>query len=224
MASHAQGYAARPGFRPASLMLALGMTALPVVGLVLSLGVRHAIIEDHPFIAEPIAAPKPPPEPQPQPPAAQHNDAQPIEHAVVPQQKFDIVTPNPVIGTLEIMPQPQPSVPGTAEVGTVRAAPAPDPVLVAAMIDPRYAGAIQPPYPPAEVRAGNEGRVVLRVLIGTDGRVRQVERVSATSDAFFAAAERQALTRWRFRPATRDGVPVEQWKQLSLRFELSGRD
>ena len=223
MASHAEGYAARPGFRPGSLMLALGMTALPVVGLVLSLGVRQAIIDDHPFRVESIAAPKPPPEPQPQP-QARHDDARPVDHVVVPQQTIDIVPTNPVIGTAEITPPPQPSIPGTAEVGTIRATPAPDSVLVAAMIDPRYADAIQPPYPPAEVRAGNEGRVVLRVLIGSDGRVKQVERVSATSDAFFAAAEHQALTRWRFRPATRDGVPVEQWKQMSLRFVLSGVD
>ena len=61
---------------------------------------------------------------------------------------------------------------------------------------------------------------MIRVLIGTDGRVKQVERVSAASDAFFAAAEHQALTKWRFKPATSDGTPIEQWKTMSLRFEL----
>ena len=93
-------------------------------------------------------------------------------------------------------------------------------MIVGASYDPRFASALQPPYPSSEIRAGNAGRVVLRVLIGTDGRVKQVERISAASDAFFAAAEKQALTKWRFKPATSDGVAIEQWKTMSLRFEL----
>jgi protein TonB len=95
------------------------------------------------------------------------------------------------------------------------------PVMVDAFIDPRYQNLLQPPYPPEEQRAGNSGRVVLRVLVGTDGRVKQVEKVSAASDAFFAAAQRQALGKWRFKPATQDGVPIEQWKTMSLRFVLN---
>jgi protein TonB len=95
------------------------------------------------------------------------------------------------------------------------------PVIVDAFVESRYQGLLQPPYPPEEQRAGNSGRVVLRVLVGTDGRVKQVEKVLAASDAFFAAAQRQALGKWRFKPATKDGVPIEQWKTMSLRFVLN---
>jgi len=63
--------------------------------------------------------------------------------------------------------------------------------------------------------------VVVRVLVGTDGRVKAIERVSATSDAFFAATRRQALSQWRFRPATRDGVGVESWYRMSVTFVLN---
>jgi protein TonB len=66
-----------------------------------------------------------------------------------------------------------------------------------------------------ERRAGREGHVV-RVLIGVDGRVKQVERVSATSGAFFAATRAQAFAKWRFTPATRGDAPVEQWKQMRV--------
>ena len=93
-------------------------------------------------------------------------------------------------------------------------------MIVGASYDPRFANALQPPYPASEIRGGNSGRVVIRVLIGADGRVKQVERIAAASDAFFAAAEKQALTKWRFKPATSDGTPIEQWKTMSLRFEL----
>lgn len=59
------------------------------------------------------------------------------------------------------------------------------------------------------------------MLIGTDGRVKQVERVSAASEAFWQATERQALSRWRFRPALRDGVAVESWRTMTVRFEMT---
>jgi protein TonB len=109
--------------------------------------------------------------------------------------------------------------------GTATAPPAdpparPAPVLVDASVDPRFADRLQPDYPAAERRADVSGIVRVRVLIGTDGRVKAVERVAAASDGLFEATRRQALSRWRFRPATRDGAAVESWKAMTVRFEL----
>lgn len=98
--------------------------------------------------------------------------------------------------------------------------PTPLPVLTGAEPDSRYAGDFQPPYPPQLLRTGVEGKAVIKVLIGTDGRVKQVAIVSADDPLFADASERQALRRWRFKPATRDGVPVETWKQMTVRFEI----
>ena len=94
-------------------------------------------------------------------------------------------------------------------------------MIVGPSVDPRYADAFQPDYPASEQRMGNDGKVTVRVLIGTDGRVKQIERVSATSDAFFRATETQALRRWRFRPGTRDGVPQEAWRTMTVTFVLN---
>ena len=113
-------------------------------------------------------------------------------------------------GPIRIIPEPLP--PRQPD-------PAP-PVRIEAQLDPRFASALQPQYPASEQRAQNSGTVRIRVTIGTDGRVRAVERVSATSDAFFAAAERQALSRWRFRPATVDGRPVESVKVMTVHFRI----
>lgn len=94
------------------------------------------------------------------------------------------------------------------------------PVRIDAVID---SGAeVQPAYPAAEQRMGIEGKVVIRVLIGTDGRVKAAAKVSATSDAFYRATERQALRYWRFKPATLDGKPIESWKEIAVRFRLDG--
>ena len=61
---------------------------------------------------------------------------------------------------------------------------------------------------------------MLRAQIGTDGRVRDVERVVATSDAFWEAARDQALRHWRFRPALRGGVAEPSWQTMTIRFVL----
>ena len=78
----------------------------------------------------------------------------------------------------------------------------------------------QPPYPPQLLRTGIEGKAVVRVLIGTDGRVKQVAIISADDPLFADATERQALRKWRFRPATRDGQATEAWKQMTVKFEI----
>ncbi len=215
---YANQFAPDRGFRPGSMTLALIVTALPIAGLVLSTqGSAIARFIEPPIVIETIPLPKdPPPDPKPQPksdPVDQKVFTPPIKTQVESDNKV-VVTPTP--------PEtpPLPLQPGTGTQILKPPVTPPKPVIIGPSYDQRYANALQPPYPAAEIRAGNAGRVVLRVLIGTDGRVKQVERISAASDAFFAAAEKQALTKWRFKPATSDGVAIEQWKVMSLRFEL----
>lgn len=98
--------------------------------------------------------------------------------------------------------------------------PGPDPVFRSAQINPRYAGALQPLYPPGMIREEREGVVTVRVLVGTDGRVKALEAVRADAPAFLEATRKQALSKWRFLPATRDGEPVESWREMTVRFEL----
>ncbi len=81
-------------------------------------------------------------------------------------------------------------------------------------------GNLQPPYPAVEQRADRGGMVRLRVHIGENGRVSAVERLSATSEAFWSATQRHALSRWRFRPATVDGRPVESSKTMTVHFRI----
>jgi len=111
-------------------------------------------------------------------------------------------------------PPPDPS------AGTTSIKPPPPPVILRAEPDPRFADRFRPPYPPSMQREGLEGSVTVRVAIDARGRVTSVEQVSATHPAFFEAAQRHALRAWRFRPATRDGVPVASEQVLTLRFEL----
>lgn len=97
------------------------------------------------------------------------------------------------------------------------------PVLVDAGIDPRALSQFQPDYPGAMIRQGLEGAVTVRVTINAEGRVTDIARISATDESFWLATQRHALRKWRFRPATRDGVPVATTKTLTVRFTLTDR-
>lgn len=95
------------------------------------------------------------------------------------------------------------------------------PVLVQARADSRYARDFQPPYPAAMLRLQKEGDVTLKISIGADGRVLDAVLVSAADPAFFEAARQQAIARWRFLPATRDGVPVASERVMTVHFRLT---
>ncbi len=127
------------------------------------------------------------------------------------------------IHTTDIIFPTQPDIVKPREVGPptiVEPKPEPLPPLVSAARDPRYAADFQPQYPASELRAQRDGKVSVRVLVGPDGRVKAVEQLSATSPAFFDATKRQALAKWRFKPASRGGVAQESWMTLTVTFRL----
>jgi len=135
-----------------------------------------------------------------------------------------ITRPNDLAGT-NVMPDRPPATDPGLTTGnsnvTVDPPIVPPPPLVRAEIDPRYQRDFQPDYPASELRNEREGVVTVRVRIGADGRVKELQRVTATSDAFFEATRRQALSRWRFRAASRGGIAEESWKTMNVRFELN---
>ena len=98
---------------------------------------------------------------------------------------------------------------------------APDPVIVGARLDSRYADRFQPAYPVGQLRLEREAEVSVRVLVGSDGRVKQIELIDSPHEDFWNATRKQALKSWRFTPATRDGKPFESWMTLKVRFEIN---
>ncbi len=176
---------------------------------------------DGPIVVDSIPVPpEPPPVPQPK---QREPDQRPSTTWTVPEPPF---TPPQTKGP-EAPSNPLPPLPPTFDQpggGIVSQPPAdppaPPPVRREAEYDSRYANALQPPYPPSEERAERVGTVRVRVTIGTNGRVLAVARLMATSDAFWAATQRHALNRWRFRPATVDGRPVQSTKTLHVVFRI----
>jgi len=63
-----------------------------------------------------------------------------------------------------------------------------------------------------------QGRVVLRILVRSDGSVGQVKVVESSGSPVLDDAAVRAATSWTFAPATRDGQPVEAWAIIPIQF------
>lgn len=205
-------------FNPASMGLALALNGTIVIGLIAFAAPHFVRIPDKIMKTWNVPLDPPPPPIDPPKPQVKSQAPTPKEIAVIPQT----LVPTPPIDHPYVAPPTPPApVGGTLDGGNFVTPAKPAPVILGAELDSRFAGTFQPEYPAGERRAEHQGRVVVRVLIGVDGRVKQVEKVSAASDAFFEATERRALQKWRFKPGTRDGVPIETWKNVGVSFVLN---
>lgn len=161
---------------------------------------------------------------------------------ILPEQKIPGPPPPEVAKVVKPQPKPQPQarvepeivVPPIDEVivdhGTLAADP-PTPVATATpTIEPggpvagvrlEYSNAPAPIYPREALLSGIEGTVLLQVLVGVDGRPLEVtiQRSSGHRD-LDAAARKQVLRKWTFRPAMKDGRAVQAIGIVPIDFSL----
>lgn len=222
------GYQGQRGWNPVGLSAAVAINGGVLALLLLATGTPQRIIENF----KPIEATNVPLEPPPPPPL---DEPKPVERTVdTPSSTPPIYVPQPPVSSAgppmvstDVMPTlPPPTGPviesgtGTGSGGGGVTVMPPMPVMVDSTIDPRFRADFQPDYPPSERNLGRDGVVTVRVLVGGNGRVAAIEPIRSTSDAFFQATKRRALSKWRFRPATRDGVPIESWREMTVRFTM----
>lgn len=98
-------------------------------------------------------------------------------------------------------------------------------IHVAVQVGPRaIAGRpnARPSYPEASIRLGEEGSVVLLLLVGEDGRVKDARiDVSSGHRRLDRAASAEALRSYRFLPGTEDGRPKAMWHRVKVTFRLA---
>jgi protein TonB len=78
----------------------------------------------------------------------------------------------------------------------------------------------EPTYPPSARRQGIEGHVTIRLHIGIDGEVSDIEIMDVQGHDSFRRAVVAAVRRWRFTPALENGVPVTAWGERTIIFDL----
>jgi TonB family protein len=119
-----------------------------------------------------------------------------------------------------------------APPATVAVAP-PPPTTIAvkpgSLVDVNDVGVIAPvalnkpsfTYPPIALRQRIEGKVDLSVLVDERGGVADARVISgAGGRAGLNEAASDYVRRWKFRPATKAGVPVRTWTPVSVVFML----
>jgi periplasmic protein TonB len=74
-------------------------------------------------------------------------------------------------------------------------------------------------YPDIAMRLNIQGDVVIRVLVGPDGRVTSLTVIKSPHQTLSEAA-RRAVQEYRYQPAMRNGEPIASHEDITVRFHL----
>ena len=79
-----------------------------------------------------------------------------------------------------------------------------------------------PVYPPLARRVGEQGKVMLRVLVNAKGTADTVELRSSSGSTSLDEAALESVKHWRFVPARQGDQPVPAWVLIPITFSLKG--
>lgn len=170
----------------------------------------------------PRKAPAPRPEPAPAPPVRK------VETPVAAPVAAPSPTPAAPAAAVEAVPPANTAghaAPTANPVAQAAPAPAAPAANVADWSPPRPASAVgyantPPRYPAASRRLGEQGRVLLAVLIDVDGRVQDASVRQSSGYSRLDRAALEAVRGWRFEPARRAGKPQAVWHEQPVVFDL----
>jgi len=159
-----------------------------------------------PKTPQPVLTPPPTPQPPapatPEPPAVL---AAPTAAPTAPAVQAAPPAPPPPAPPAPPAPPPPPAAPAKFEMPSSKA---------------DYLHNPPPDYPRMSKRLGEQGKVVLKVLIGTDGTPQKVELVTSSGFERLDKSAMDAAMRWRYVPGKRGGVPEAMWYQVPIQFTL----
>lgn len=154
-------------------------------------------------------------EPEPKQPEAK---PLPISKPQPVKQQPKTQTP-PLEATNSTATAPAAPVAAHAETTPAPAAPTSEPVSQA-RFDADYLRNPPPPYPPLSRRMGEEGKVILRVLVNTQGSADSVEIRTTSGSPRLDDAAVNTVKKWKFISAKRGDTPVQSWVLVPIIFKL----
>ena len=81
---------------------------------------------------------------------------------------------------------------------------------------------VNPVYPDSAKRSGFQGQVLVKVLLGVDGTIKEVKVMkNETNSTELATAAMKAALDWQFTPVTVNQKPTEVYITIPFRFKLS---
>jgi len=157
----------------------------------------------------PVARPQTPTAaPRPAPLAVSTAAAQPSVNALAP------VAPSAETGANE-----RPTATVAANTAPSAAPPAPAKLELPSS-DADYLNNPKPPYPPMSKRLGEQGKVVIRTLIGADGVAQEASIHQSSGYDRLDQAALATARKWRYVPGKRAGVAEAMWFNVPFTFVL----
>jgi protein TonB len=190
------------------------------VEVLVPVAILTEMLPEEPRVAPPPPAP-PPPVVKAEPPPKKAPAPRPPP-APQPVARLDpLPAPNAPMGVAA----PQPPAPPIAAPVAPPAPPAPAPSPPAPRIelpstDADYLQNPKPAYPPISKRLNEQGKVIVRVLIGTDGLAQRAEVAESSGYDRLDAAAVTTVLKWRYVPGKRGGVPEAMWFRVPINFVL----
>lgn len=96
-----------------------------------------------------------------------------------------------------------------------------EPVVEPPKFGAAYLNNPAPTYPPVSRRFGEQGRVLLRVLVSENGLAQSVQLDSSSGYEKLDRAAMEAVKKWSFIPARRSNQPVSAYVLVPIKFSLS---
>ncbi|MFM2084015.1 MAG: hypothetical protein RLY95_833 [Pseudomonadota bacterium] len=144
-----------------------------------------------------------------------------IEHpklTPLPVQKPTSAVPAPLLPPAAV---PAPAAITVAAAPAISAPPAPEqPFMQLPSSDADYLQNPKPSYPAMSRRQGEQGKTIVRVLIGVDGLPKQTELAKSSGFTRLDQAAMDTIMRWRFVPGKRAGVPESMWFNIPINWVL----
>ncbi|MBQ0936674.1 energy transducer TonB [Ideonella paludis] len=211
-----------PPQRRALTVAAVVAHAAGAWGLLQMQAVQQALAPAAPVLVQWVATPVPAPQPPP-PPAAPRPKVQPQAVPVLavapspqPQQAPSVVVPEPAPQAVQASTPPSP--PAPPALAAPPALPA-SPVALAAT-DLRYTVPPAQVYPRTSVRLGEQGTVLVRLVVDAQGLPTQVSLHKSSGHPRLDEQALQALRAARFVPYTRNGQALAWTAIAPLEYSL----
>ncbi|UCV10700.1 energy transducer TonB [Dechloromonas denitrificans] len=168
-------------------------------------------IMEMPLVVDLLQPAEPKPEPKPLPVVKPQPVRQPSPAPKAPAPQIEATQST----------APAPSAPVAAPPEVKPAPPAPAALAVTqARFDADYLRNPAPPYPPLSRRMGEEGKVVLRVLVSLQGTAEQVEVKTSSGSERLDNAAVNTVKNWKFIAARRGDTPTQSWVLVPIIFKL----
>ena len=79
---------------------------------------------------------------------------------------------------------------------------------------------ITPKYPKRSLRLGQQGVVLINVLIAKNGVQKKMVIVKSSNYPLLDKSALDAVRKWEFSPTIRDGIPILSWIQVPVEFTI----